>query len=67
MLVRMLVRMFKILDFTDACHPNHITLLRKSAVIQNPSAQIPKALYQHGIAEKTKNYLSMNALMYPTV
>ena len=41
----------------------HLTSLRKSALIQKSSTQMPEALNQHGIAEKTENYLSMNALI----
>ena len=34
------------------CPFYHLTSWRKSALIQKPSAQIPKALHQHGKAEK---------------
>ena len=41
--------------FTEwLCPSYHLTTWRKSVRIQKPSAQIPKAFYQHGIAEKTK-------------
>ena len=49
--------------FTDWCHSNQLTSFRKLTHISKPSAQIPEALNQHGIAEKTKNGLSMNALI----
>ena len=49
-------------DFTDWMSLNHLTSLRKSTLIQKPSTQIPEALNQHGIVNKAKNYLSMNAL-----
>ena len=40
-------------------------LMRKSALIQKPSGQIPKAFNQHGLAEKGKNYVGMIALIQP--
>ena len=32
--------------------------------MQHPSAQIPEGFNQHGIAEKTRNYLFINTLIY---
>ena len=42
-------------DFTDC-------MFFQPALIHKSSTQRPKALNQHGIAEKTKKYLSMNVL-----
>ena len=46
-----------------ACLSNHLTSLRKLALIHKSSTQIPKALNLHEIAEKAKKYFSMNALI----
>ena len=36
-------------------------------IIQNPSAQILKDFNQYGLAEKTKVYLRLNALIKPNL
>ena len=38
------------------CRSNHLSPLRKSALIQNPSAQMFKDLNQHEIIDKAKKY-----------
>lgn len=42
--------------FTDWMCFLHLTSWKKSALIQKSSAQIPKTLNQHGIAQKTKMF-----------
>ena len=41
----------------------HLTLREKSALVQKPLVRIPKIFDQHGIAEKTKNYLGISGLI----
>ena len=36
--------------------PSYLTSWRKSTIIHNHYAEIPKAFYQHGIAEETTNF-----------
>ena len=40
-----------------------LTSREKSALVQKPSVRIPKIFGLHGIAEKTKNYLGISALI----
>ena len=41
----------------------HLTFQRRSVLIQKLSIQVTKAFHQHGIAEKVKLILGMNALI----
>ena len=45
------------------CTSYNISSYRKSALIYNPSAQIPKALNQRDTAGKTIKYLGTNTLI----
>ena len=53
------------------CPSYHLTSRQvphdKLALIQKPPGQIPKAFKQYGVAEKTKNYLGINASIKPTI
>ena len=46
---------------------NHSISMKKSALIQTSSVQIPKAFHQHEIAEEKTNCLGINPFMWPIV
>ena len=46
----------------NGCLSYNLTSWRKSALIQTPSAQIPKAFYQHEMTEKSKKDLGINVI-----
>ena len=50
-------------DLTDWMSSYRLNSWRKQALIQKPPPQIPKAFNPPGIAEKTKKYLGINALI----
>lgn len=46
------------------CPACHLSTYRKSALIQKPSEQVPKAFHWRGIAEKAKNILETSTLSF---